>query len=232
MQFHLRFTRKAFSAHYWFTSFFCIQVKLTAIIKVFFAQEAKRRVEGLTEGVRANKTLYSQTMRSLETISNRIHESRRQGEWLRSPRLQPRFSGVGLEDDKHVVETTRSRDSTSSLCSLPSSPRRTPPGQADTDTEAESEIQHRDYQRKSADLTTSHLKSLIEVSFYSYPVNGFLLDNNIEFRNLIFKLGTRILFNNRSQCPTVFHPGEYFLFKSPTNRFTGSSAKSSAYPKS
>ncbi|VDO05715.1 unnamed protein product [Rodentolepis nana] len=93
--------------------------------------EAKAEIDRLTAEVESAKKLYSQTMNSLEAISNRIHESRRLGHWLNSPPTSPRLRGVGA-DGSCSSEMTPAEAG----ISLPSSPRRTPPGQDDTDTEA------------------------------------------------------------------------------------------------
>nr|CDS27314.1 SH3 domain binding protein 5 [Hymenolepis microstoma] len=94
-------------------------------------EEAKAEIDRLTAEVESAKKLYSETMSSLEAISNRIHESRRLGHWLNSPPTSPRLRGVGA-DGSCSSELTPAEAGTS----LPSSPRRTPPGQDDTDTEA------------------------------------------------------------------------------------------------
>ena len=80
-------------------------------------------------------------MRSLETISNRIHESRRLGHWLNSPPISSRYRGVGAEEAPPMMMANRSGEESAFSPSLPSSPRHTPPGQADTDSDmAESEV--------------------------------------------------------------------------------------------
>lgn len=110
-------------------------------------------IDRLTVEVKSAKLLYAQTMSSLEAISNRIHESRRLGHWLNSPLTSPRTRGVGSEVSNSSGEGTRvaatpalsaaegrKGEEISASLSLPSSPRHTPPGQADTDTEADSEV--------------------------------------------------------------------------------------------
>ncbi|KAL5103458.1 SH3 domain-binding protein 5 [Taenia crassiceps] len=114
--------------------------------------DAKQVIDRLTVEVKSAKSLYAQTMSSLEAISNRIHESRRLGYWFNSPLTSPRTRGVGSEvsnssgEGLRVAATPalsaagRGGEEISTSLSLPSSPRHTPPGQADTDTEADSEI--------------------------------------------------------------------------------------------
>ena len=100
---------------------------------LYFGKESKQLIERLTSEVKSAKQLYAQTMQSLEAISNRIHESRRLGHWLNSPPASSssRCRGVGAEG----IEETSPVMKDASASSLPSSPRHTPPGQADTDSE-------------------------------------------------------------------------------------------------
>ncbi|VDM31395.1 unnamed protein product [Hydatigera taeniaeformis] len=117
-------------------------------------EDAKQVIDRLTVEVKSAKLLYAKTMSSLEAISNRIHESRRLGHWLNSPLTSPRTRGVGAEVSNSSSEGARAvatptlsdvgrREGISASVSLPSSPRHTPPGQADTDTEADSEVTRR-----------------------------------------------------------------------------------------
>ncbi|BHF59431.1 SH3 domain-binding protein 5 [Sparganum proliferum] len=142
-------------------------------MKFAFAQkmeEAKNYVDSLSERLRENKALYSQTLKHLEAISDRIHESRRnlhlEGEnWVSEPQstFLPacfRGSGVGAEakpDPPSEALQQRLSSLSSSLpplcsspdrrkrvpsivTSIPHSPRRTPPGQLDTDIEEEGSL--------------------------------------------------------------------------------------------
>lgn len=113
--------------------------------------DAKQVIDRLTVEVKSAKLLYAQTMNNLEAISNRIHESRRLGHWLNSPLTSPRTHGVGAEvsnssSEREEVAATPTMleaggtEEVSASLSPPSSPRHTPPGQADTDTEADSEV--------------------------------------------------------------------------------------------
>ncbi|EUB57463.1 SH3 domain-binding protein [Echinococcus granulosus] len=115
------------------------------------AKDAKQVIDRLTVEVKSAKLLYAQTMNNLEAISNRIHESRRLGHWLNSPLTSPRTHGVGAEvsnssSEREEVAATPTMleaggtEEVSASLSPPSSPRHTPPGQADTDTEADSEV--------------------------------------------------------------------------------------------
>uniref|UniRef100_A0A0X3P6C5 SH3 domain-binding protein 5-like n=1 Tax=Schistocephalus solidus TaxID=70667 RepID=A0A0X3P6C5_SCHSO len=133
-------------------------------------EEAKSYVDSLSERLKENKALYSQTLRQLEAISDRIHASRRslglEGEHCVNG-LQGTFlsaclrgSGVGAEAKSDPLsEALRQRLSPfssplpppcsspnrqkrllSSISSIPDSPRRTPPGQLDTDPEEEGSL--------------------------------------------------------------------------------------------
>ncbi|KAM3175600.1 hypothetical protein ACTXT7_008186 [Hymenolepis weldensis] len=121
-------------------------------------EEAKAGIDRLTAEMKSAKKLYSQTMDSLEAISNRIHESRRLGHWLNSPPTSPRLRGVGA-DGSCSSEVTPAEAGTS--LSIPSSPRRTPPGQDDTDTEAEEETDALDFIGVPSTLRKSGGKRLI-----------------------------------------------------------------------
>ncbi|KAM7540502.1 hypothetical protein Aperf_G00000019729 [Anoplocephala perfoliata] len=108
-------------------------------------EEAKAEIDRLTAEVKSAKKLYSQTMDSLEAISNRIHESRRLGHWLSSPLVAPRICDVGADCScsSEIMPPSKSapssglEDRVEFSSPLPNSPRHTPPGQDDTDIEAE-----------------------------------------------------------------------------------------------
>ncbi|VDL90755.1 unnamed protein product, partial [Schistocephalus solidus] len=139
-------------------------------VALIFGLEAKSYVDSLSERLKENKALYSQTLRQLEAISDRIHASRRslglEGEHCVNG-LQGTFlsaclrgSGVGAEAKSDPLsEALRQRLSPfssplpppcsspnrqkrllSSISSIPDSPRRTPPGQLDTDPEEEGSL--------------------------------------------------------------------------------------------
>lgn len=103
-------------------------------------------IDRLTAEVKSAKKLYSQTMDSLESISNRIHESRRLGHWLNSPAVSPRIRGVGADGScssevpTSISAPSNGLDGVEVSSPLPSSPRHTPPGKDDTDTEAEGDM--------------------------------------------------------------------------------------------
>nr|VZI40762.1 unnamed protein product [Spirometra erinaceieuropaei] len=135
-----------------------------------FGLEAKNYVDSLSERLRDNKALYSQTLKHLEAISDRIHESRRnlhlEGEhWVSEPQstflpacfrgsgvgaeakpeppseaLQQRLSSLSSSLPPPCSPPDRRKRIPSIVASIPHSPRRTPPGQLDTDIEEEGSL--------------------------------------------------------------------------------------------